>query len=261
MKTGVKYPTVVHKKAADLIVGFFSRLSDVEAVVLVGSCARGRATLDSCLDIVILVSPEKISIKKDILEQRWNDFYETENVFRTLQEVGKYSHVDLDIVDGCFSPKLRGWTSGPDEFELEIGNILVYSQPLWERSDYFTCLQSKWLPYYDDALRKERLTTVRNYCVNNLDHIAPYANRGLHFQAFDRLCNAFQEFLQALFISRRTYPIAYDKWIREQVEEILGMPELYRKLPRLFEIKHFESKEICEKAEDLRSLLQKYVIE
>ena len=49
-----------------------------------------------------------------------------------LRRVGRYSHVDLDFVDGCFVPKTRGWTSGPDEFELEIGNTLVYSVLLWE---------------------------------------------------------------------------------------------------------------------------------
>ena len=84
-------------------------------------------------------------------------------------------------------------------------------------------------------------------------------DRELYFQAFHRLYDASREFLQALFISRRTYPIAYDKWIREQVEEILGMPELYRQLPHLFEIEHFESGEIAKKAELLNHLLEKHV--
>ena len=56
--------------------------------------------------------------------------------------------------------------------------------------------------------------------IRNLHHIPLYIKRGLYFQSFDRLYNAYQEFLQALFISRCTYPIAYNKWIREQVEEI-----------------------------------------
>jgi hypothetical protein len=64
--------------------------------------------------------------------------------------------------------------------------------------------------------------------------------------------------LQALFIARRTYPIAYDKWIREQVEEILGLPELYTQLTHLFEIRHFESHEIAEKAKEVEELLEKY---
>ena len=83
-------------------------------------------------------------------------------------------------------------------------------------------------------------------------------HRGLHFQCFNRFYDAFREFLQALFIARRTYPIAYDKWIQEQIVEILGLPKLYERLPRLFEIHNFESHEILDKANTLRSLLDKY---
>ncbi len=82
--------------------------------------------------------------------------------------------------------------------------------------------------------------------------------RGLRFQSFDRLWKAFQEFLQALFISHRTYPIAYDKWVREQVEEILGLPELYRQFPPLFALRRFESGEFAEKAATLPGLLDQY---
>jgi hypothetical protein len=173
--------------------------------------------------------------------------------------VGKYSHVDLEFIDGCFIPQPRGWTSVPDEFELDIGNYLVYSVPLWKRGDYFQRLKAQWLPYYNETLRRERLTMVRRYCLNNLEHIPLFVDRGLHFQAFHRLYDAFREFLQALFISRRTYPIAYDKWIREQIENILKMPELYQQLPKLFEIKHFESQEIFHKAMDIECLLNKYI--
>lgn len=67
--------------------------------------------------------------------------------------------------------------------------------------------------------------------------------------------------VEDLFISQRTYPIAYDKWIREQIEEILGLPELYWQLSRLFEIKQFESQEIAQKARELDRLLDEYVKE
>lgn len=56
---------------------------------------------------------------------------------------------------------------------------------------------------------------VRHYCLNNLNHIPLYVNRGLYFQAFDRPYNAIREFIQALFIGYQTYPIAYAKWIRD----------------------------------------------
>lgn len=259
MKIGAKYPTVEHEQASRAIVNFFSKVPDVEAVILTGSCARGKAKKDSCLDITVLL-PQKASIhKRSELERRWSEMYENDAVFDKLRKAGRYSHVDLNFVDGCFVPKSHSWTSGPDEFELEIANTLAYSVPLWEHGDYFERLQARWLPYYDEELRQERLATVLQFCHNNLDHIPLYVERGLYFQAFDRLYNAFQEFLQALFISRRTYPIAYDKWIREQIEEILGMPELYRQLPRLFELKHFESQEIAQKARKLDRLLEKYI--
>ena len=83
----------------------------------------------------------------------------------------------------------------------------------------------------------------------------------MYFQSFDRLYNAYREFLQALFISRRTYPIAYNKWIREQIVDILNLPELYNRLPRLFEIKHFEGPEIGEKAREVEQMLEQYAPE
>ncbi len=82
--------------------------------------------------------------------------------------------------------------------------------------------------------------------------------RGLRFQSLDRLWKAFQEFLQALFITHRAYPIAYDKWVREQVEVILGLPGLFRELPPLFEVRRFESNELADKAAALRALLDQY---
>ena len=47
-------------------------------------------------------------------------------------------------------------------------------------------------------------------------------------------------------------------WIQEQIVEILGLPKLYERLLRLFEIDSFESHEILDKANTLRSLLDEY---
>jgi hypothetical protein len=143
------YPTPEHQTAAETIVEFWTTRYNLDAVLLVNSCARGQATRDSCLDLVALARPE------------------------------------------------------------------------WLRSQLST-LEADWARF------------------------------------FDRLYNAYREFLQALFIARRTYPIAYNKWTREQVEEILGLPELYTQLTRLFEIKQFESSEIADKAKEVEQLLEKY---
>lgn len=261
MKLQATYPTPQHQQAAHRIVEFFSAQDEVDAVLLTCSCARGKASQDSCLDIAILVAPEVFVAIRAELEHRWQCFYQTEPVFEALRKVGRYSHVDLEFVDGVFTPTAHqhGWTTGPDAFELSIGNLLVYTVPLWERTDYFSQLKRQWLPYYADDLRRERLAMVHRYCLNNLEHILVYVPRGLYFQSLNRLYHAFGEFLQALFIARRTYPIAYDKWIREQVSEILGLPALYQQLPRLFEIRQLESSELMNKARALEQLLAEYV--
>jgi hypothetical protein len=72
------------------------------------------------------------------------------------------------------------------------------------------------------------------------------------------LYKAFQEFLQALFVARRTYPLAYNKWIREQVTEWLSLPDLYQELPPILSVRRMESAEIGEKADALRVLLERW---
>ena len=254
-----QYPTHEHEKAAETIVTYFKKMNFVEGVILFGSCARGRASSDSCIDIMVLVTPEVLSTQKQDMQTQWETLYENEAIFQELNQVGVFSHVDLEFIDGNFKLQPRGWTSGPDEFELEIGNTLVYSVPLWENGNYFKQLQQKWLPYYDEKLRKTRLEDVKRYFFNNLKHIPLFVDRGLHFQAFDRFYNAFREFLQALFIARRVYPIAYDKWIQEQIVEILNMPYLYDDILRLFEIDKFDSDALLYKTNKLESLYRENI--
>jgi hypothetical protein len=208
----------------------------------------------------VLVKPETLALEGGRLNGEWESFYDTDKVFRELVATGKFAEVHLDIMDGEFVPPERGlnWSGAPDSFELEVGNALVYGVPLWQRSDYYGQLKARWLPFYDEEMRNERLKMARHFCTYNLDHIPLYVARGLYFQSFDRLYNAYQELLHALFIARRTYPIAYNKWIHEQIVDILGLPELYEQLTHLFEISRFESDELAHKAQDVRRLLDEY---
>jgi predicted nucleotidyltransferase len=258
MKFQAAYPTPEHEIAAEAITRFFTSNFNIDSILLVNSCARGKATRDSCLDMIVLVEPASLQAQLPALETGWERYLETDRTIENLKNAGKYSVVHLDFVDGAFAPQERDEAAGPDDFELGPGNFLAYSVPLWQGSDYLTRLKEKWLPYYNDELRAQRLDMVRAYCLNNLNHIPLYIERGLYFQSFDRLYNAYREFLQALFIARRTYPIAYNKWIREQVEEILGLPALYNQLTHLFEIGHFESTEILDKAKEVEELLDSY---
>ena len=252
------YPTPQHQKAADIITEHFVSHYNIDAVLLVNSCARGKATRDSCLDIIVLAKQGEGNSRLGELEAGWLELEKSSDAIQNLYKAGKYSVVHPDFISGEFVPVEQEEAAGPDSFELEVGNFLAYSLPLWQGSDYFSQLKEKWLPYYDEKLRLHRLERVRWFCLNNLHHIPLYVERGLYFQSFDRLYNAYQEFLQALFIARRTYPIAYNKWIHEQIVEILGLPELYGQLAHLFEIKNFESAEIANKAREVEELLEKY---
>lgn len=119
----------------------------------------------------------------------------------------------------------------------------------------------RWLPYYDEELRWTRLQECMKFGINNLDHVPSAVERRLYFHAFDRLYHSFAEFLQGLFIARRVYPIAYKKWIREQIEGILGLPQLYEELVSLLSISNLESDELVTKSFRLRNLFDEYVAE
>jgi hypothetical protein len=208
--------------------------------------------------MVILARPEESRSHLKDLEKGWEELEKSNQAIQALYKVGKYSVVHPDFIHGVFIPSEQDEAAGPDDFEVQIGNFLAYSLPLWQGSDYLSQLRQQWLPYYNEELRLQRLEKVRWFCLNNLHHIPLYIERGLYFQSFDRLYDDYREFLQALFIARRIYPIAYNKWIREQVEEILGLPELYEQLTHLFEITQFESYELADKAKEVEELLEKY---
>ena len=252
------YPTPEHQKAANAITEYFSNHFKIDAVLLVNSCARGKATRDSCLDIIMLAKPEDGRSPLKELEAGWYELEKSNPAIQDLYQAGKYSVVHPDFIQGVFIPGEQDEAAGPDDFELQVGNFLAYSVPLWQGSDYFDQLKAQWLPYYGEELRQHRLERVHWFCLNNLHHIPPYIERRLYFQAFDRLYNAYREFLQALFIARRTYPIAYNKWIHEQLVEILELPELYEHITHLFEIQKFESTEIADKARQVEELLNQY---
>jgi hypothetical protein len=249
------FPTPAHQAVAEAIVDFFRDKAGVDAVLLVNSCARGMGTPESDLDLAILVDLALPDTARSQLEQDWRRDYATRPLYQHFRASGRFTGVHLDLIDAQYQPTVWDDGGGPDSFELEIGNQIAYSLPLWEGNQAFARLKAQWLPYYGEDLRLARLAMVQAACLYDLEHVPFYVNRGLFFQAFDRLYKAFQEFLQALFISRRLYPLAYNKWIRLQVAEWLGLPDLYPQLPGILSITQLESAEIAARADDLRRLV------
>jgi hypothetical protein len=184
------------------------------------------------------------------LEVMWQQELATMSNLRRFRASGIHAHVHLDLIRGEYTPEIWDDGGGPDWFEVGIGNQLAYAAPMHKAGPYYRQLQAHWLPYYGADLRRQRLEMVRAACAYDLEHVSFFVQRGLYFQAFDRLYKSFQEFLQALFIAHRVYPLAYNKWIRMQVEEWLGLPGLYRALPALISVGNIESGELIDRAGD-----------
>jgi hypothetical protein len=256
MNSPLRFPTELHREVAELAKEFFSAHAHVDTILVVNSCARGRALPGSDLDMAVLIRPAAGSQAVQSLETIWQKFSVAHPLVRQFRNTGRFTQVHLDVFDGRMTPSVWDDGGGPDTFEIEIGNRLAYAAPLHEVGTYFREVQSQWLPYYGEELRLSRLAMVREACNRDLDAVPFYVGRGLYFQAFDRLYKAFQEFLQALFVARRTYPLAYNKWIHEQVSEWLSLPELYKELPPILSIREIESAELGEKSKALRILLE-----
>src|SRR4029077_2956770 len=73
------------------------------------------------LDTVMLAMP---SVDRPALEHEWS---------ARTQPITLH----LDVIDGTYVPSVWDDGGGPDDFELEIGNHIAYSVPLWEGSDAY----------------------------------------------------------------------------------------------------------------------------
>jgi hypothetical protein len=251
--TTAHYPTPQHERAAAEITSFFTDRQETPAVLLTNSCARGKATPDSCLDMQVLTQTAQVGR----LDQAWRRFAAGSAAIAELEAVGRWSNVHLDVTDGAF--EVQRIDHELDWLEVQVGNLLAYSIPLLDRGDRLRDLREEWLPFYGEELRAERLPAARATCLGYLDRIPRLLDRQLWFQALARLHGAFGWFLFALHLEHRIYPIAYDKWIREQIVDNLALPELYERLPALFEIAHLESRELDQKAAELRALVETYL--
>ncbi|MFN8441763.1 MAG: nucleotidyltransferase domain-containing protein [Caldilineaceae bacterium] len=279
MNLQLSFPTSLHQEAAELARDFFLQQTCVDTVLVVNSCARGQATPESDLDMAILVKPGTADDEFQHVEALWQQIMGSDPLLARFRASHRFAHLHLDLIRGQYTPTVWDDGGGPDSFEIEVGNQIAYSAPfnaapspapsaMNARSAdsaipssglYFQELQAHWLPYYNEALRLQRLPMIYSACANDLEHVPYFVRRELYFQAFDRLYRAFQEFLQGLFIAQRVYPLAYNKWIRLQVESWLGLPELYCELPLILSIQKLESDELSTRAQHLQTLLDAWV--
>lgn len=252
------FPTELHKQTIEVVKDFFLTQQNIDTILLVNSLARGKATIGSDIDMAVLITQSTTNSEISKLENIWQEFLHSDPTLNQFQKSSKFAHIHLDIIDGVFEPTI--WEDGGsvDFFEVEIGNRLLYSAPLTIEGEHFKKLKLEWLPYYDTTQQTQRLNLAKKSCRYDIEHIPIFVKRGLYFQAFDKLYSAFQKFLQTLFIKHKTYPIAYNKWIKEQVVEILKLPKLYNELPSVLSVNNIESNELIDKTVTLKKLLDQY---
>lgn len=264
MQAKIRYPTQNYRIALNKMVKYYQAYPRVFAIVLIGSLARGKATLGSCIDLAIFLHAEEF--KK--LAYRFND--RAKAYSRLGGKICFYSgdveggvqfddiRVDLVFTDGRFRKGRNPFDMVNDEFETTIGNLLVYGVPLFTKGSKYQHLESKYLPFYNEDLRQKRLDGTSSEFNFKVWKTRWLASRGEYIAAFDTLLETTRIFLQHLFIKQRKYPIDYCKWLKEQCESILAMPELYRKLVALIEDTKLSEKGIEKKAAMLERLMQQY---
>src|SRR6185436_667272 len=174
--------------SAELIRDYFLRIPNVDTVLVVNSCARGKAVPESDLDFAILVNPDTRPDEIKAIQNSWQLYSETQTTFLKYKQSNQFAHLHLDIIDGNYTPMRIEKGEPIDYFEIEIGNQVCYSAPMDMAGLYFQELQNKWLPYYDEELRLQRFQMAKVSSNYDLDHIPFFIKRKLYFQAFDILC-------------------------------------------------------------------------
>lgn len=74
------YPTPAHAAAAQAAVEFLGADARVETVLLTNSCARGKASKDSCLDLAALVRPDVWAADGRAMDAAWEQFQRSSQV-------------------------------------------------------------------------------------------------------------------------------------------------------------------------------------
>jgi len=76
MVSDLSFPTKLHQDSAELIRDYFLAMSNVDTVLVVNSCARGKAVPESDLDFAILVKPDTTPAEIKNIEQAWRIYSE-----------------------------------------------------------------------------------------------------------------------------------------------------------------------------------------
>jgi len=78
MMSPLGFPTALHREVADLAGNFLSSHASVDTILVVNSCALGRAVAGSDLDMAVLIKPTAPSQEVQSLTMKWQQFMATD---------------------------------------------------------------------------------------------------------------------------------------------------------------------------------------
>jgi predicted nucleotidyltransferase len=265
----LNFPSEDYRTTLAKAVEYFRGYAGVYAVVLTGSLARGKAVEGSCIDLSIFLDKRHLRLLASTISSRIEAYsrlngqicyYEGEIKGEIEGEI-EFGNVRVDVgfTDGSFNCDHEySFDIVRDNLETTIGNLLVYSVPLYQKGKKFQRLKQKYLPFYDDCLREIRLKGTAEEFDYKIWKTRWLAGRGEFFAALYALLEAQKIFLQQLFIKERKYPIDYVKWLREQCDQVLVMPQLYQELADIITKIELTKKGIFERSDLLEKLFKRY---
>ena len=136
------FPSEIHLEMAELVEDYFSSLPSTDTVLVVNSCARGKAVYESDLDFAILVKPATELSEIKNIETAWQRHVQSDPVFLRYKNLTQFAHLHLDIIDGKYEPGIVANGEPIDYFEVEIGNQICYAAPMGTAGNYFLAPRS-----------------------------------------------------------------------------------------------------------------------
>jgi len=193
----LRFPNQKCKTILAGIVDYFGKYRGVYAIVLTGSLARGKAVEGSCVDLFIFLDTKNLRSLASTISSRIEAYsrlggkiaYHEGEVEGGI-EFGEV-RVDVGFTDGRFNCKHKNsFDITRDEFETTVGNLLVYSVPLYQKGKQLQLLKQKYLPFYDDALREIRLEGTSKEFSYKIWKTRWLAERREYFAALEALLEA-----------------------------------------------------------------------
>lgn len=219
----IRFPTSRQRDLTGRIVEELTSNPNVEAIAITASLAMGYAEDVSDLDLAICARTDHVQ-ELQALCAEINERYDREaNLW-----------VDTDVIDGNFQPGAMGWCE-VDSFEKEVGNLVAYAIPVYERTDLFKEIHARWTPYFDEELARRRehrwAQLSANHCVQGMKSL----RRGFPLDAVDHFHMGVQSYVALLFVAARVYPVDYLKRVDLHLVNLLGRPGLGDQLREIYD--------------------------